>query len=233
MDRAEFDRFADEYTALHARNIALSGEAPDFFADYKMKDLAAEYRRLGAPGGATPAVLDFGAGIGTSVPFVRKYLPGARVTCLDVSARSLAIGEARFPGAATFVAFDGGDLPFADGSFDIAYAACVFHHIDHGEHPRLLGELRRVLRPGGLACVFEHNPLNPLTVKAVNECPFDENARLIRAGVLRRRLGEAGFGGLARRYRIFFPRALAALRPLERHLTWCGLGAQYYVLGVR
>jgi hypothetical protein len=31
------------------------------------------------------------------------------------------------------------------------------------------------------------------------------------------------------RYRVFFPHALAALRPLERLLAWLPLGAQYYV----
>ena len=233
MKQAEFDKFADEYTTLHARNVALSGEAPDFFADYKMKDLAAEYRRFGAAPNTTPAVLDFGAGIGNSVPFVKKYLPESRVTCLDVSTRSLEIGASRFGGQATFVPFDGHTLPFADAGFDIAYAACVFHHIDHAEHVGLLKELRRVLRPGGLLLVFEHNPYNPLTVKTVNECPFDEDAHLIAAGAMRRRFREVGFADVRVRYRIFFPRALAALRPLEAHLTWCPLGAQYYALAVK
>lgn len=28
MDSAEFDKFADEYLAVHARNIAIAGEQP-------------------------------------------------------------------------------------------------------------------------------------------------------------------------------------------------------------
>ena len=47
--QAEFDRFAADYRALHARNIALSGEAPEYFAVYKMRDFAAELDALGAP----------------------------------------------------------------------------------------------------------------------------------------------------------------------------------------
>ena len=43
MDKAEFDKFADEYRSLHAANIAISGEGPNYFAEYKIKDLAAEY----------------------------------------------------------------------------------------------------------------------------------------------------------------------------------------------
>lgn len=204
---------------MHAANIALSGEGPDYFADYKIKDVANEYRSRRGPTADSPAVLDFGAGIGTSVPFVRNYLPRARLICLDVSTRSLAVGKERFPGEADFVAFDGATIPAADASFDIVFATCVFHHIGHDEYPGLLREFGRILAPGGMAFVFEHNPMNPLTVHAVNTCPFDANARLVRARVLQRRFGETGFGHARIRYRIFFPHALRTLRPLEKMLT--------------
>jgi hypothetical protein len=74
-----------------------------------------------------------------------------------------------------------------------AFSACVFHHIPHGEHWGWLRELYRVVRPGGLLSVFEHNPLNPLTLHAVNTCPFDLNARLIQAGQLARQCRAAGW----------------------------------------
>ncbi len=96
-----------------------------------------------------------------------------------------------------------------------------------------LSELRRGLRPGGLVMIYEHNPLNPLTVRAVRTCAFDENAVLIRAATLKERLVEAGFTGATARYRLFFPRALRLLRPLEQWMTWLPLGAQYYVFDIR
>ncbi|MHB8709348.1 MAG: class I SAM-dependent methyltransferase [Desulfuromonadales bacterium] len=229
MEEAEFDRFADEYRELHERNIRLSGEAPEYFAEYKVVDVLRHWRR--AARGDSPRVLDFGAGVGYSVPFFAKHLPSAQLTCLDVSDRSLEIGRSRFGGQAEFVRFDGASIPYAPGTFDIGFASCVFHHIPHDRHATLLGELRRVLKPGGLLLIFEHNPLNPLTLQAVNSCAFDENAVLIRAGVLVRRMTEAGFTGVERRYRIFFPGLLRALRPLEAHLTWLPLGAQYFVVG--
>ncbi len=37
MDESEVDAFADEYRAMHAANIKLSGEAPEFFAEYKIR----------------------------------------------------------------------------------------------------------------------------------------------------------------------------------------------------
>jgi SAM-dependent methyltransferase len=231
MDEAEFDKFADEYRALHAENIRLSGEDPEYFAEYKIADIAAELERRGAP--APRAALDFGAGVGYSVPFFARHLPSARITCLDVSRKSLDVGAARFGGAAEFRHFDGARIPCADGAFDVALASCVFHHIEHAEHVALLAEIERVLVPGGSLFVFEHNPLNPLTRHAVNTCAFDEHARLVPAWTMRRRLRAAGFADVQVRYRIFFPHALRAVRPLERALTWLPLGAQYYAVAVK
>lgn len=233
MNEAEFDKFAEEYRSLHAASIAMSGEKPDFFAEYKIADVAREYYRRPLPGNASPAVLDFGAGSGGLVPFVSSYLPDSQLTCLDVSKRCLEVAEKRFPDCAKYVHFDGIHIPFPAGHFHVAYAACVFHHIDPAEHAPLLRELRRVIRPDGMFAVFEHNPYNPLTVRVVNNCVFDENARLIRASEMKRRLEAAGFGDVKIRYRIFFPHALRILRPIERALTWLPLGGQYYVLARR
>ena len=75
--------------------------------------------------------------------------------------------------------------------------------------------------------VFEHNPYNPLTVHAVNTSPLDANAVLLTPSSLRRSAERAGFQPGVLRYCMFFPRALRALRPLERGLHWLPLGAQY------
>jgi ubiquinone/menaquinone biosynthesis C-methylase UbiE len=211
---------------MHAANIRLSGESPEYFAEYKVADIAAELARANI---APRRALDFGAGVGYSVPFFARHLPAARVTCLDVSRKSLDVGAALHGKAAEFTHFDGRTIPFADGTFDVALASCVFHHIPHEEHVALLAEIRRVLQPQGTLFVFEHNPLNPLTRYAVNTCEFDEHAHLIHAPTMRRRVRSAGFAAADVRYRIFFPHALRRLRPAERNLTWLPLGAQYYV----
>lgn len=229
MDEAEFDKFAAEYRAMHAANIKLSGEDPEYFAEYKVVDVAAELARSELGSNPQPAVLDFGAGIGYSVPFFRKHLPAARVTCLDVSRKSLDLGAAKHGQLADFKHFDGSRIPYEPGAFDVALASCVFHHIPHAEHVALLQEIRRVLKPGGLLLVFEHNPLNPLTRHAVNTCEFDEHAELILAPTMRRRARAAGFAAVDVRYRIFFPHFLRGLRGFEPLLAWLPAGAQYYV----
>jgi SAM-dependent methyltransferase len=231
MDKAEFDKFADEYRSLHANNIRASGESPDFFAEYKVVDAALLAKSIGLKDSA--AILDFGAGVGNSVPYFKKHFPDSRLTCVDVSTRSTSINQQRFPGMAECTTFDGATLPFPDNSFDIAFAANVFHHIDASLHVPLLSEMRRVLIPGGFIVVFEHNPWNPLTVRAVDSCPFDENAVLIKADVLATRVASAGLIDIGVKYRIFFPGLLRRLRFLERYLTWLPLGAQYYVSGIK
>jgi ubiquinone/menaquinone biosynthesis C-methylase UbiE len=231
MDVSEFDKFAHSYRDMHTKSIAASGENPEYFAEYKIKDVAREVQAAKLP--ADLKILDFGCGIGGSVPYFRQHLPGAELTGIDVSQKSLDIAEERFPGAATYLAFDGKILPFADRTFDVVFTACVFHHIPEEQHEPLLAEIRRVLKPNGQFFIFEHNPRNPLTLSAVNNCPFDENAVLIDASLMLKRIRAAGFGQMRPVYRIFFPRMLSGLRFLEPLLTWVPFGAQYYIRAVK
>jgi SAM-dependent methyltransferase len=224
--RAEFDLLADEYAQQHATNIAITGEGPEYFAEYKIADLRGYVR---AHGLAAANILDFGCGIGNSVPFFRKYFGASALNCGDVSARSIEIAQTRFPGPENHILI-GDNIPLETGSQDIVFTACVLHHIPHEAHDHWLRELRRVTKPGGLLAIYEHNPLNPLTVRAVNTCPFDANARLIRAGVMRARVTQTGWAQAGADYKLFFPAALKALRVLEPHLGWLALGAQYRVV---
>jgi ubiquinone/menaquinone biosynthesis C-methylase UbiE len=226
MDQAEFDRFAEEYEIQLRANISASGEGPEFFAEYKIREFAGFAAPLGREGAE---ILDFGSGIGASVPFLRGYFKGAHVTCADPSTRSLEISRGRFPGPERYCVIDGKRIDQAQDSFDLCFSACVFHHIPHAEHGLWLGELYRVTRSGGLLTIFEHNPLNPLTVRVVNTCPFDVNAVLLRASSLRTSMEKAGWVETTIRYHVFFPHALSALRPLEKHLQSLPLGAQYSI----
>jgi len=228
LDAAEFDKFAEEYLATHAANIRISGEDPDYFARTKIEEVG---RRWAGLKSAEPAaILDFGAGIGNALPFLAKRFPTAAITGLDVSEKSLAIAERRFPGVATLVRYDGGEIPLAPKSFDLIFSACVFHHIDAAEHARLFAHLKGLLKPGGLMVVFEHNPVNPVTRYIVATCPFDENAVLIPAAALKARQRQAGFDDVRVTYTGFFPGALKALRPLELLMGALPVGAQYYTL---
>jgi SAM-dependent methyltransferase len=228
VNTAEFDKFAEEYLATHRSNLAVTGEAPDYFARYKIVEVA---RRLRALGIQPQRVLDFGCGIGNSAPHLREAFPAAQITGVDVSEKSLAVARARFPGAADFVAYDPAQAPPAPAAgYDLVFSACVFHHIDAAEHVGIFRRLRERMAPGGVIAIFEHNPLNPVSRYIVATCPFDDNAVLIPAGELARRQRLAGFSRVGVTYTGFFPGPLKALRGLEPLIGAVPLGAQYYTL---
>ncbi|CAG4885509.1 class I SAM-dependent methyltransferase [Paraburkholderia saeva] len=227
MKETEFDRFADEYRATHAANISASGEAPEFFAEYKIAD-AAHY--ASAANLSPESIIDFGCGVGNSIPYFRKYFRTSKLVAADVSRKSLDLAAKRFNGEADFFALQGNSIDLPNASFDMLFSACVFHHIPHEEHVHWLSELRRIARPNAMLVIFEHNPWNPLTVRAVNTCEFDENAHLVTPFALEKSIKKAGWSTTRHEYRIFFPKSLAFLRPLEKHMKWLPLGAQHAVI---
>ena len=121
MQQNEFDRFADEYHSLHARSVRISGEDPEYFHRYKVRDAAALVRDE-LP---VPSILDFGTGVGNSLPFLREYFGSCRIVGTDVSRRSLDLARSRFESLAELRHFDGRRLPCDDGEFGMAFAACV------------------------------------------------------------------------------------------------------------
>ncbi|WP_175159061.1 methyltransferase [Paraburkholderia fynbosensis] len=63
-----------------------------FFAEYKTRDITEQTARRHA----LPApMLDFGAGVGASIAWVKGNLPNVQLTCADVSERSLEVVQSR------------------------------------------------------------------------------------------------------------------------------------------
>jgi SAM-dependent methyltransferase len=91
----EFDFLADEYAKEHQKNIRISGETPDFFSEYKIRDLK-ELTKFQCF--LPKTIFDFGSGIGNSIPFFRKYFQDSQLIAADVSSRSIEISKTRFPG---------------------------------------------------------------------------------------------------------------------------------------
>ncbi|MCW5640807.1 MAG: class I SAM-dependent methyltransferase [Rhodoferax sp.] len=227
MSQAEFDKFAATYRKMHQKNINVTGEAPEYFAAYKMRDFAKVVQEVAAP--FNGVYLDFGSGIGASIAPFKEVLPAAQLICTDVSAGSLAESKAAHGTEPKYALIEDGRIPLSDASVDGAFACCVFHHIPEAAHRSTLMELRRVLKPHAPLMIYEHNPYNPLTVRAVNTCPLDENAVLIKAREMRKRCEQAGYNSVSIDYRVYFPSALKVFRPLEDCLRWLPLGAQYQI----
>jgi ubiquinone/menaquinone biosynthesis C-methylase UbiE len=96
-------------------------------------------------------LLDIGSGLGGPARYLAMVC-GCRVTGIDLTAEfvTVAIELARRSGLAGQVDFKQAsalDLPFADGSFDLAWSQNVAMNI--ADRPRYYAEMRRVLVPGG------------------------------------------------------------------------------------
>ena len=89
-------------------------------------------------------------------------------------------------------------------------------------------EMARVVRPGGIVAVFEHNPYNPLTRVAVSRCEFDEGVELLTRTEATRLLSEAGMETVESRYILFLPFAGAWVRRVDQRLWRLPIGAQHY-----
>lgn len=97
-------------------------------------------------------VLDLGSGSGAFCRLLAPLVaPTGRVVGVDRSADAVAVArrlaDGRAPGLLSFERADGHALPYPDGAFDTATCISVLAFCD--DPARVLGELRRVLRPGG------------------------------------------------------------------------------------
>lgn len=139
--RQTFDGAAAGYDALRRQII------PCFDGFYGAAvDLAS-----GAPG-ATPRILDLGAGTGLLADLVRRRRPEARLTLIDFSEEMLARARARFAGAAPPVEVRAGDYASAPlgGPWDAVVSALSIHHLPDGDKRRLYARAFDALAPGGV-----------------------------------------------------------------------------------
>jgi SAM-dependent methyltransferase len=106
------------------------------------------------------AVLDCGCGPGSlTVELAERVAPGL-VVGIDIGAlaieeaRALArdrqVGNVRFEEASVY------ELPFPAASFDAVFSHAVMNHLR--EPARALQEMRRVLKPGGIAALSANDP---------------------------------------------------------------------------
>jgi SAM-dependent methyltransferase len=125
-------------------------------------------------------------------------------------------------------------IPFEDGTFDLVTAVCVYHHVPVAERGTLTSELRRVLRPGGIFCMIEHNPRNPVTRLIVSRTPVDADAILLEAAEARKLIAGGGLLTVEQAYFLYFPQSLYGyLGRMEGLLAKVPFGGQYAVFGQR
>jgi SAM-dependent methyltransferase len=173
-----YDRFMGRYSVLLAPQMAS-------FA--------------GVSVGGGQHVLDVGCGPGALTTELVRRLGAAGVTAADPSDLFVLAARERLPGVQVKLA-SAEDLPFSDGSFDVAIAQLVVHFM--ADPLAGLSEMARVTRNGGVvaACVWDHaggrGPLGTFWEAARSLDPaVDDESGLpgTRAGHLEELLEAVGF----------------------------------------
>jgi SAM-dependent methyltransferase len=222
----EFDAYADEYARL-LQDPLRDWFAPRsaFFFERKWILIRDFFRRAGITTSGR-SWLDVGCGRGDLLSIGRGAF--AEVAGCDPSSRMLdgcSDLPVRLQESAEL-------LPFPDNAFDLVTAVCVYHHVKPALRTALTREIARVLRPGGFACIIEHNPFNPVTRMIVSRTPVDSDAHLLSDRFAQHLLRGAGMEPAATHFFLFVPqrlyRRLARLEDLARRLP---VGGQYAVFG--
>lgn len=144
-NRAWWDADAADYLAEHGADL---GEVDFVWCPELLKE--SDARLLGEPAALAGArILEVGCGAAACARWLRTQ--GADVVALDLSAGMLAhaaAAAARTGVTVPLVQAGAEQLPFADAAFDLACSA--FGAVAFVAHPELvMGEVARVLRPGG------------------------------------------------------------------------------------
>jgi hypothetical protein len=86
----------------------------------------------------------------------------------------------------------------------------------------------RVLRPGGVFSIIEHNPWNPATRLIVSRTPVDADAILLTSGETKALQQTAGLRHQATEYFLYLPESLFNTIPWSEKLgRGIPLGGQY------
>jgi 2-polyprenyl-3-methyl-5-hydroxy-6-metoxy-1,4-benzoquinol methylase len=100
------------------------------------------------------SVLDAGCGVGYGSAMLARA--GATdVIGVDLSAKAVQAAASGPPANASFVTGDVHALPFDDGRFDLVVCFEVIEHVDRQDE--VIGELARVLAPGGVLAISSPN----------------------------------------------------------------------------
>jgi SAM-dependent methyltransferase len=225
---SEFDAYFLRYEDEINQAISFCGKSHDFYTRVKA-DVLIELLLHDAPE-RTLDLLDVGCGTGALHPFLLASGVAAKVTGIEVAAQYVEMARQVNPDV-NYDVYDGRRLPYDAGRFDSAFTICVMHHVPPAQWSEFLAEMCRVVRPGGLLAVFEHNPFNPITARIVRTCPIDRNAVLLKPAYLGKLMRAAGLDAVRHEYILFTPFASKLFRRFDRRLSWLPLGAQYVSFG--
>ncbi len=101
------------------------------------------------------SVLDFGCGCGRVIRYWKDW-KGTRIHGVDYNLRLVKWCQRNLPFASFAVNRSEPPLPFATGELDFVYALSVFTHLSESAQVAWMGEMARVIRPGGHLLLTTH-----------------------------------------------------------------------------
>ena len=109
------------------------------------------------------AVLDVGCGTGALAIAAARQVGSAGEVCgVDPSPEMVARARRKAAKAdfvdVRFETAPAQALPFPDAVFDAVFTCLVLHNVSEGGRPQAIGEIRRVLRPGGRFVAIDFGP---------------------------------------------------------------------------
>jgi SAM-dependent methyltransferase len=220
----EFDSFAANYAELLKDPIRERfADSSGFFFQRKVDVIRRFYRQRGLDT-RTLTWLDVGCGQGEMLRLAHRDFKsafgcdvseGMLQACADLQVRRQPSPQ---------------EIPFDDHQVDFVTAVCVYHHVPEPLRGSFTAEILRVLKPGGIFCIIEHNPINPATRIIVSRTPIDADAHLLTARSTARMMAAAGTMVLETRYFLWFPqRVYQYLSGIEQALSTVPFGGQYAV----
>jgi len=139
-------------------------------------------------------ILEVGVGTGKNFPY---YPPHQKIVAVDLSQRMLQRAKAKADGQPVEVALalmDVQNLAFPNDTFDSVVASFVFCSVP--DPVRGLGEVRRVLKPGGKAIFLEHVLSSNSIIAWLMNFANPAVVRMIGANINRRTAENVARGGL-------------------------------------
>jgi SAM-dependent methyltransferase len=134
-----------------ARGAAAAGGSP-YYADLVTDAL----RRAGLDPADAGAGLDFGCSSGRVVRVLNAAFGEVDWYGCDPIAPAVEWAQANLPGIDFRVSPEHPPLPYDDGAFGLVFAISIWSHFNAPAAVAWLGEMRRIVRPGGMLLVTTH-----------------------------------------------------------------------------